>query len=141
MKVLDPGHVYDLDWLDGEPARDLRGVASTQPDFRLDENRLIFVKREGSGYPGNVGHHPGTNMQEVLRALIDRVKYLDQQVPHYVNELIIEHLRMSLFYLEDRAAERHHREPTFDIDTPNIEELPVCVRCGHIGCEGICHAS
>lgn len=56
MKVIDPGHVYDLRSLDGEQL-----------------NRLVFVKREGPSYPGNVGHYPGTTMQEVLRALIDRL--------------------------------------------------------------------
>src|SRR6059058_1606479 len=118
MNVLDPGHTYDLTWLDGEPER-------SAFDHRA-ENRLIFVKREGVGYPGNVGHHPGTNMQEVFRALIDPMKYLDGQIPHANNQLILSHLRLSLFYLEERAAERHHRVPTFDIETPNIESLPVC---------------
>jgi hypothetical protein len=135
MNVLDPGHVYELDWLDGQP-----GVCEDGDAFnQMHENRLIFVKREGPGYPGNVGHHPGTNMQEVLRALIDRVRYLDQQVLHPNNTLILAHLQLAIFYLEERAAERHHREPTFDVDTPEIENLPVCAKCRHIGCNGQCH--
>lgn len=61
MKVIDPGHVYELAHLDGQHVE-----------------RLVFVKREGDGYPGNFGHHEGTNLQEVLRALIDRVEYLNR---------------------------------------------------------------
>jgi hypothetical protein len=145
MNVVDPGHVYDLDWLDGqaltmtiEPEHTDRLVElELSPSFV--QNRLIFVKRDGPGYPGNVGHHPGTNMQEVLRALIDRVRYLDQQVLHPNNTLILAHLQLAIFYLEERAAERHHREPTFDVDTPEIEKLPVCAKCRHIGCNGQCH--
>lgn len=52
MRVVDPGHVYDLVSLDGGQV-----------------HRLTFVKRLGERYPGNVGFpHAGTNMQEVLRA-------------------------------------------------------------------------
>jgi hypothetical protein len=131
MKIIDPGHVYDLDWLDGDP--DTRGLG---PRIDMAENRLIFVKREGDGYPGNVGHHPGTNMQEVLRALIDRVKYLDRQIPHPRNETVISNLRHSLWCLEQRAAERHGR--TWDPTWWEIELQPTCPKCGHIGCRGGC---
>ena len=44
MKVIDDGHEYLLDNLDGE------GVTP-----------LLFVKREGDGYPGNEGHHAGSS--------------------------------------------------------------------------------
>jgi hypothetical protein len=146
MKVVDPGHVYDLDWLDGdaltltiEPAHADRIVKlELSPSFV--QNRLFFVKREGKGYPGNVGHHPGTNIQEVIRALVDRVKYLDQQVPHENNIVILAHLRLIIFYLEERAAQRHGRELLINIDTPDIEELPTCSACHHIGCDGSCRS-
>lgn len=61
MTVIDPGHEYLMDSLDGEQT-----------------NRLVFVKRQGVKYPGNVGAHPGTTMQEVLRALLERLKYVNQ---------------------------------------------------------------
>ena len=93
MRVIDPGHEYMLECLDGN-----------------DYVHLKFVKREGDGYPGNVGSHSGTNIQEVLRALIDRVKYLDNQIPCENNKWILSHLRKSLQELEDRAALRHGRE-------------------------------
>jgi hypothetical protein len=53
VRTLDPGHRYALANLDGD-----------------GEDMLTFVKREGMLYPGNVGSHAGTTMQEVLRALI-----------------------------------------------------------------------
>lgn len=122
MKIIDPGHAYELDILDG--------------DRRFPET-LIFVKREGENYPGNVGHHPGTNLQEVLRVLIDRVKYLDTQIANRRNQTVLYCLRSSIFELEMRAAERHNRVlPLFNMD--RIEEMPTCEFCGHISCEGSC---
>ena len=123
MRVIEPGHQYALAHLDGNL-----------------EELLTFVKREGPGYPGNVGHHPGTNLQEVIRAMIDRVKYVDGQVPCRENKIVIAALRESLQYLEIRAARRHKRPVPAELDELGehgigaIEALPVCRHCGHIGC-------
>lgn len=122
MKVLDPGHYYELDHLDGD-----------------DHEYLVFVKREGEKFPGNVGHYEGTNIQEVLRVLIDRVEYLDKQKPNTHNSFILYDLREALWMLERRAAMQHDR--SFDIKMPDIEKQPVCGLCGHIGCNRSCHAS
>jgi len=118
MKILDNGHSYELEMLDETQDR-------TWP--------LMFVKREGEHYPGNKGHHPGVNCQEVLRVLIDRVKYLQGQIPCVENEDILIHLREALFSFEFRAAGLH------GYDLPEnrlaeIELLPVCKTCGHIVC-------
>lgn len=126
MRIIDPGHQYALDHLDGNL-----------------EELLTFVKREGSGYPGNQGSHPGTNIQEVLRALIDRMKYLQSQIPCDNNLEVINHLRECIRLLEQRAAERHGRN-TDALDYRarigrTIETLPTCAKCGHVLCEGECH--
>lgn len=126
MIVVDPGHVYKLDSLDGPMSS----------GGKLDI--LQFVKREGEGYPGNVGHYPGTTTQEVLRVLIDRIKYVDNQVPDTRNLLVLARLRESIWFLEQRAADRHGRKLLLP-DRP-IEEMPVCRKCGHIGCGGECHS-
>lgn len=131
MKVIDPGHVYDLQWLDGEPF--LVNIVEADPP-----NRLTFVKREGEGYPGNVGNHPGTTMQEVLRVCIDRLTYLDNQKAHDYNERVVDHLRAAIFWLEMRAAERHGRDFS-NQDYRRIELEPTCPKCLHIGCPGTCH--
>lgn len=133
MKVIEPGHIYDLNWLDGDP--------HTDGEVDFPENRLVFVLREGEKYPGNIGSHPGTNIQEVLRALIDRVKYLDGQIRCIENLQTIAELRGALWYLERRAAMRHGRNfVKLVYEYPNgIENEPTCQKCRHIGCEGQCH--
>ena len=118
MKVIDPGHQYDLDVFDD----DGDGYRSV----------LRFMKRVGPGYPHNVEPtYSGTNCQEVIRAIIDRVKYLQMQIPHPQNDVILEGLRSALTAFEVRAAERHGRE--FKA-TEMIENEPSCPACGHIDC-------
>lgn len=137
MNIIDPGHVYELAWLDGTPRLHDGTFGCGQV-----QNQLIFVKREDDKYPGNVGHHPGTTMQEVLRVLIDRLKYVDNQLPHHANETAAQCLRMAILALEGRAAEQHSRLGDFIkrfSEAECIELVPTCPKCGHIGCEGACH--
>lgn len=119
MKIIDPGHKYELDHLDG-----------------INKSILTFVKREGNKFPGNIGHYEGTNLQEVLRILINRIEYLNNQVPDKRNLVIIHKLLKSIWLLEDRAAERHNRD--FDYHYIDIDKEPTCNNCGHIGCNGEC---
>ncbi len=119
MKVLDPGHEYELDALDGAQA-----------------NRLVFVKRAGEGYPGNVGSHPGTIMQEVLRALIDRSEYVNGQIPSYWTEAALWYLRRAVWCFEARAALRHGRPVPSEADA--VSGVGKCADCGHVGCQGFC---
>lgn len=118
MKVLDPGHQYELHALDGFDAFEI----------------LTFVKREGPGFPGNVGSYPGTTVQEVCRALIDRLQYVDKQIYDIRNGFCIQFLKSIIWLLERRAAERHGRE--LKAGLREIESLPFCERCGHVECEG-----
>ena len=123
MKIVESGHTYQLTHFDGEHS-----------------SLLIFFKREGDGYPGNIGHHEGTNLQEVIRVLLDRTKYLDNQIEDYTNKIVMRHLRSALIWLEKRAAMRHGLEPPEMIIAPGaidnnlIEDLPFCNICGHIVC-------
>lgn len=122
MIVVDPGHSYLLNLLDS-------GSCSTS------HSELVFVKRMGEIYPGNTSSHAGTNIQEVIRACIDRVKYLDNQIPCYENKSILLHLRLAIWWLELRAAMRHNRKESIaDIDVHRIESEPTCPKCGHIRC-------
>lgn len=124
MKVIDPGHVYEVDILDG--------VA--HPAF---QQAITFVKREGAGYPGNIGHHPGTNIQELLRVCIDRLLYLNRQIESVHTAKAAMSIRMALRELEMRAAERHGREW---VDPPvPIEQAITCRFCGHVGCADSCN--
>lgn len=104
MRVIDAGHHYLLRVLDGD-----------KPEF------LRFVKRTGPKYPGNYSAYSGTTVQEVLRVCIDRLKYVDKQIPHPFNSITIDCLRAALWWLERRAFERH--EIPFDLVIDQIEEL------------------
>lgn len=97
MKVIEPGHVYELATLDGEAP-----------------NRLVFVNRE----PGT--EHAGTQTQEALRTtidvmecLIDRTNHCDDCIRWEGNDRIVKALaeaqrqmRLALLYHEQRAMER-----------------------------------
>lgn len=100
MKVVEPGHVYEL----------------TVLDSREGEGPVVirFVNREAGT------EHGGTQTQEVLRAnidslemLIDRTNHCDGCLPWTGNERIIKamseaqrQLRLALVYHEQRAMER-----------------------------------
>ena len=97
MRVLEPGHIYELDQLDGDGS----------------PLRLVFVNRE-------VNKHPGTQTQEVLRVsidlmecLIDRTNHCDSCLRWEGNDRIIKALseaqrqmRLALLIHEERAMER-----------------------------------
>lgn len=113
MRVLDPGHRYELNQLD----------LNTAPVFERFSVVLRFVKREGEKFPGNIGHYPGTTLQEVNRACIDRVKYVDNQISHPNNKIIIFLYRLIIWLLEKRAFERHNKK--FELPIDAIENLEV----------------
>jgi len=83
MKIIEPGHVYELASLDG-------GVPQ----------QIVFVNRERGS------EHSGTQTQELLRALIDRTQHCDACLRWEGNDKIIHHLRMALVLHEARALER-----------------------------------
>lgn len=105
MRVIDPGHHYMLNVLDGE-----------KPIF------LRFVKRVGPKFPGNDSAYSGTTMQEVIRVLIDRLEYVDNQSPHIYNKFVLGLMRSCIWWLEKRAFERHNI--TFNLTSSHIEKLP-----------------
>ncbi len=83
MKVIESGHIYQLQHTDGAGA----GV-------------LVFVNRESGT------EHEGTQTQDVLRALIDRTLHCDKCLRWDGNDKIVHHLRMALSLHEARALER-----------------------------------
>lgn len=86
MKELYPGHTFELDQLD-----DPHGAKQI----------LQFVQREPYHKP-----KPGVLNQEVLRALIARIKVLEQETPWEGNKEILFCLRRALLLHELRAMER-----------------------------------
>lgn len=117
MIVLDPGHQFLLDILDG-----------------YGSQRLTFVKRDQppEKYPGNDGHYPGTNCQEVLRVLLSRLRYLQGQDAACENGRVIDHLERALYELEARAHRKHGGLLTRTV--AEVVAASPCPRCGHVFC-------
>lgn len=123
MKVLDPGHKYLLNLLD-------------DTDTYERSQELTFVKRNDPSekYPGNFDSYPGVQTQEVIRVLIDRMRYVHSQRGHYTNTEVIDHLRAALWLLEARTRDVRHQEPLDYVFKPFIEFHLACKECGHIRC-------
>ena len=133
MRTMDPGHNYQIDLY---PAKEETG-------FTDQVYSIFFRKRIGEKYPGNWGpSYNGTTTQELLRVIISRSLYVDNQESHPANKALIQRSRYSLSELEFRAAERrgHSYERQFrrDLDSwlmaYTIEEAMPCGICGHIFC-------
>lgn len=118
-ETLDEGHRYALDSLDGD-----------------HEQTLQFVKRtdeDPTKFPRNDDAYPGATCQFVIRALMDRVRYLNGQKPCVENQIILFLLQSVLWLFEKRAARRHGRG--YDHSPEFAEVAPICPDCGHTVCE------
>lgn len=103
IQVVDPGHHYILPQLG--------------TDYTVD---LIFVKRSGGAVQYD-HQHPGLQTQSVIRALIDRSKYLNSIIPCKETEDAIWALREALYAYEARAYRRkmqklNRKAPNHDDD-------------------------
>jgi len=104
MKTIYRGHTYELDHLDGD-----------------GKTILQFVQRRPHHQPKE-----GVTNQEVLRALIHRVKLLNEEAPWSGNAEILYHLRMALALHECRAILRH-----IEKDGLSVENLALNEEDGH----------
>lgn len=117
MKILDVGHKFILASFDGK-----------------HKQVLQFMKRKGLKFPGNNNSYPGTTTQDVIHCLLNRTRYVQNQIPCVENEVIINNLQICLLMLEQRAAKRHGYE--FEALTlREMEFKPMCPKCGHTVCE------
>ena len=120
--VIDPGHKYELLTLDS---------GGTLFQF------LTFVKRydpsDPTRFPGNYNAYPGTTLQSVIRCLIERISYLQNQIWAPENVFIRFFLMSCLWLLEFRAARRHGR--SYFKSLKFASEAPMCNKCGHTVCE------
>lgn len=106
MKVIDPGHIYEVNQLDGDGT----------------QLKLIFVNREDKT------PYPGTQSQEILRVqidllnvLIDRTNHLDNQLFWEGNAKIIKvlteaqrNLNLAILFYEQRVLERKFEKKKFN---------------------------
>lgn len=117
--VLDAGHIYTLSAIDGSC-----------------EQTVQFVKRcdlnNPERFPGNKNSYSGATLQMVMRVLLDRLNYLQNQIWCLENWVIIRLLRHAIWFLEFRAARRHGHSywhgPVF------ASSAPLCKTCGHTIC-------
>ena len=93
MKVIEPGHVYEL------------------PNLEHPGNQILtFIKRSSKAIDYGDTEHPGTNTQSVCRALIERTFYLDSIIPAPENMNVIYFLRMVIYEYEARAYLRKQQK-------------------------------
>jgi hypothetical protein len=104
MKIIDPGHIYELDELGSE-----------------NKKIITFIKRSGGAVQYDE-EWAGLQTQEVLRALIDRTKYLYDVLPCKETEEAIKHLRMALYWYEVRALRRKRSATNRTTDDHNDSE-------------------
>lgn len=119
VSVIDPGHKYELLSLDGDCRQTLTFVKRMDPEHP-------------ERFPGNKDAYPGTTMQSVIHCLIERIDYLQNQIPDGNNIPIRRMFLQQLWLLEERAARRH--KYAFDYRPEEMDQLPVCPHCGHVVC-------
>lgn len=113
MRVIEAGHLYALQCVDGETEQLLRFVR------RRDElGELLDGSRRT----------PGILTQELLRVAIDRTLHLYAEGPCDEDTKIIEYLRAALTLYESRASRRTIEK------LAKPEAAPTCGICGHILC-------
>src|SRR5215471_554231 len=106
MRVIEPGHIYEVQQLDGNG----------------EAGRIVFVNREAGD------QHPGTQTQEILRVcvdmlsvLIDRTNHCDACLRWEGNDRIVKamseaqrQMRLSILFHEQRVLERRYAQGKFD---------------------------
>lgn len=101
MEILEAGHKYKVN-----------NFSKTDECDTTQE--IVFVKDAIINGDG----HEGTNCQELLRVLIDRVKFLESQKSNEVNEQIIKNLRECIILFEKRHLDRLFEK---NVDIESIE--------------------
>jgi hypothetical protein len=99
MKVIDAGHRYELDHfesygLPGLPVQTLQFIKK-EPIVNVDAELQTVTD--------------GTTNEEVLRVLIDRMRYLQGRFACRENAIVITKLEEALMWLEKRTADRKSR--------------------------------
>lgn len=113
MKVIDPGHVYEVQNVDGDGTQTIRFVR------RRDDEATMLPQD---------AREEGILTQELLRVCIDRTLYLHAEAPCPENVIIVNSLCTALREYEARAARRTIEKH------PMPERMDVCEECQHALC-------
>jgi len=97
MKVLIEGHRYELE--------------NFEQDIPELNQQLQFIHKEPLtiGKPELTTIADGTTNEEVLKVLINRIKYLQAKFACRENAIVLTKLEESLMWLEKRTADRKAR--------------------------------
>lgn len=96
MKVITPGHRYELTSFEGGPPQTIQFIEKTQkPDSEVG---LKFVTV-----------NDGTTNEEVIEVLVDRLNFLQAKHPCRENAIAITHLETALLWLNKRTDDRVKR--------------------------------
>lgn len=94
MKIITPGHVYELDNFENREA----------------PNQTIgFIHKEKNEQGELVTISDGTTNEEVLAVLIDRIQFLDSTISSEHNQKALRHLLTAAEELKLRTADREER--------------------------------
>lgn len=115
MKVIEPGHIYEVRNVDGDGVQRITFVRR-----RRDDGQMIGFLEEG--------HYEGILLQELVRVMIHRTLYLNAEAPCSEDVEAVVLLRRVLVLFEGRAARRSIEK------LPMPEIMDVCARCHHILC-------
>lgn len=97
MKVLTQGHKYELENFENKSA----------PGQTI---QFIEKEQDPSAEPGTLKTvNDGTTNEEILAALIDRMKSLQAKFPCRENAIVTTKLEESLMWLEKRTSDRKAR--------------------------------
>ncbi len=96
MKILRPGHQYELENFEDKEKHQVIQFIEKQPDLEKGNGVLFTV-------------YDGTTNEEVLRMLIDRMNVMQSKFPCRENAIVITHLETGLLWLEKRTADRKAR--------------------------------
>jgi hypothetical protein len=110
MKVITEGHLYGLENFDkSKPGGENSKVL---PDGSILSFQELQFIHKGPTVPGGTFLETitnGTTNEEVLRVLIDRVKFLNTKFPCRENAIALTHIETALMWLEKRTADRKER--------------------------------
>lgn len=132
IEVLDPGHNYLLQSMDGGPRKDQQTLQFIKKESfkKTFKNVLKHDKKLGVDKYEDVTKTVfetvvnGTTNEAVLEVLIDRMEFLNKKLPCTENAQVLGHLNSALDILEERTARRVAAkvEGTDKPDPKNAEE-------------------
>lgn len=104
MRVIEPGHIYEVEQLD---------APANSPTVNRAVLQMVFVNREHNPHPGSQTQEYIRVLVDCLNVLIDRTNHCDSCLRWEGNDRIIKNfseaqrqLRLALLHHEARALER-----------------------------------